>query len=172
MTRERSPFAPDPATRAVMDEILHGRRMRRNRRTDWSRRLVRETTLTVDDLIWPLFLIDGEKLRQPVEAMPGVERLSVDEAVRDAEKAARLGIPAIALFPYTQPERRDETGSEALNPDNLVCATARAIKKEVPNLGIIIDVALDPYTSHGHDGILDGETVVNDESVQQLIPPT
>ena len=169
MTGERSPFAPDPATRPDMDEILHGRRMRRNRRTDWSRRLVRETTLTVDDLIWPLFLIDGEKLRQPVEAMPGVQRLSVDEAVRDAERAAKLGIPAIALFPYTQPERRDETGSEALNPDNLVCATARAIKKEVPNLGIIIDVALDPYTSHGHDGILNGETIVNDESVEQLI---
>jgi porphobilinogen synthase len=169
MTRERSPFAPDPATRADMDGILHGRRMRRNRRTDWSRRLVRETTLTVDDLIWPLFLIDGAKLRQPVEAMPGVERLSVDEAVRDAEKAAKLGIPAIALFPYTQPERRDETGSEALNPDNLVCATARAIKKAVPNLGVIIDVALDPYTSHGHDGVLRGETIVNDESVEQLI---
>ncbi len=169
MTHERSPFAPDPATRPDMTDILRGRRMRRNRRADWSRRLVRETTLTVDDLIWPLFLIDGDKLRQPVEAMPGVERLSVDEAVRDAEKAAKLGIPAIALFPYTQPERRDETGSEALNPDNLVCATARAIKKEVPNLGIIIDVALDPYTSHGHDGILHGETIVNDESVEQLI---
>jgi porphobilinogen synthase len=169
MTQERSPFAPDPATRPDMDDILRGRRMRRNRRTDWSRRLVRETMLTVDDLIWPLFLIDGEKLRQPVEAMPGVERLSVDEAVRDAEKAAKLGIPAIALFPYTQPERRDETGSEALNPDNLVCASARAIKKEVPNLGVIIDVALDPYTSHGHDGLLRGETIVNDESVEQLI---
>jgi porphobilinogen synthase len=169
MTQERSPFAPDPATRPDMDGILRGRRMRRNRRTDWSRRLVRETVLTVDDLIWPLFLIDGEKLRQPVEAMPGVERLSVDEAVRDAEKAAKLGIPAIALFPYTQPERRDETGSEALNPDNLVCASARAIKKEVPNLGVIIDVALDPYTSHGHDGLLRGETIVNDESVEQLI---
>jgi porphobilinogen synthase len=169
MTQERSPFAPDPATRPDMDGILRGRRMRRNRRTDWSRRLVRETVLTVDDLIWPLFLIDGEKLRQPVEAMPGVERLSVDEAVRDAEKAAKLGIPAIALFPYTQPERRDETGSEALNPDNLVCASARAIKKEVPDLGVIIDVALDPYTSHGHDGLLRGETIVNDESVEQLI---
>jgi porphobilinogen synthase len=169
MTRERPPFAADPATKPDMDAILGGRRMRRNRRADWSRRLVRESTLTVDDLIWPLFLIDGEKLRQPVEAMPGVERLSVDEAVRDAEKAAKLGIPAIALFPYTQPERRDETGSEALNPDNLVCASARAIKKEVPNLGVIIDVALDPYTSHGHDGLLRGETIVNDESVEQLI---
>ena len=152
-----------------MDAILGGRRMRRNRRSDWSRRLVRESNLSVDDLIWPLFLIDGEKVRQPVEAMPGVERLSVDEAVRDAERAAELGIPAIALFPFTDPARRDETGSEALNPNNLVCSTCRAIKKAVPNVGVIIDVALDPYTSHGHDGLLDGETIVNDASVEQLV---
>ncbi len=136
--------------------------MRRNRKADWSRRLVREATLTVDDLIWPMFLIDGEKRRDAVPSMPGVERLSVDEAVRDAERAAKLGIPAIALFPYTDPARRDPTGSEALNPDNLVCTAARAIKAAVPNLGVIIDVALDPYTSHGHDGLLvDGE-IVND----------
>jgi porphobilinogen synthase len=152
-----------------MDAILGGRRMRRNRKADWSRRLVRETTLTVDDLIWPLFLIDGEKRRDAVPSMPKVERLSVDEAVRDAEKAAKLGIPAIALFPNTDPARRDATGSEALNPDNLVCAAARAIKQAVPNLGVIIDVALDPYTSHGHDGLMvDGE-IVNDASVEQLV---
>jgi len=169
MTRERPPFAADPATKPDMDAILGGRRMRRNRRADWSRRLVRESTLTVDDLIWPLFLIDGDKVRQPVDAMPGVERLSVDEAVRDAERAAKLGIPAIALFPYTNPARRDETGSEALNPENLVCKAARAIKKAVPNLGVIIDVALDPYTSHGHDGLLSGDRIVNDASVEQLI---
>jgi porphobilinogen synthase len=169
MTRERPPFAADPATKPDMDAILGGRRMRRNRRADWSRRLVRESTLTVDDLIWPLFLIDGDKVRQPIEAMPGVERLSVDEAVRDAERAAKLGIPAIALFPYTNPARRDETGSEALNPENLVCKAARAIKKAVPNLGVIIDVALDPYTSHGHDGLLSGDRIVNDASVEQLI---
>jgi porphobilinogen synthase len=169
MTRERPPFAADPATKPDMEAILGGRRMRRNRRADWSRRLVRESTLTVDDLIWPLFLIDGEKVRQPVEAMPGVERLSVDEAVRDAERAVKLGIPAIALFPYTNPARRDETGSEALNPENLVCKAARAIKKAVPDLGVIIDVALDPYTSHGHDGLLSGDRIVNDASVEQLI---
>ena len=169
MTRERPPFAADPATKPDMDAILGGRRMRRNRRADWSRRLVRESTLTVDDLIWPLFLIDGDKVRQPVDAMPGVERLSVDEAVRDAERAAKLGIPAIALFPYTNPARRDETGSEALNPENLVCKAARAIKKAVPNVGVIIDVALDPYTSHGHDGLLSGDRIVNDASVEQLI---
>jgi porphobilinogen synthase len=169
MTRERPPFAADPATKPDMDAILGGRRMRRNRRADWSRRLVRESTLTTDDLIWPLFLIDGDKVRQPIEAMPGVERLSVDEAVRDAERAAKLGIPAIALFPYTNPARRDETGSEALNPENLVCTACRAIKKAVPEVGVIIDVALDPYTSHGHDGLLAGDRIVNDASVEQLI---
>jgi len=169
MTRERPPYMPDPSTKPDMDSILAGRRMRRNRRTDWSRRLVRESSLSVNDLIWPLFLIDGQDVRQPIDALPGVERLSVDQAVRDAERAARLGIPALALFPYTDPKKRDEWGSEALNPDNLVCATCRAIKKEVPEIGVIIDVALDPYTSHGHDGILSGETIVNDESVEQLI---
>jgi len=169
MTREPPPIARDPATKPNMDAILGGRRMRRNRRADWSRRLVRETSLTVDDLIWPLFLVDGARTRQPVDAMPGVERLSVDEAVRDAERAAKLGIPAIALFPYTDPARRDETGSEAINPENLVCSACRAIKKEVPNVGVIIDVALDPYTSHGHDGLMAGETILNDASVEQLI---
>ena len=169
MTREHNKFAADPATKPDMDDILRGHRMRRNRRADWSRRLVRETQLSVDDLIWPMFLIDGDKVRQPIEALPGVERLSVDEAVRDAERAAKLGIPAIALFPNTDPTRRDETGSEALNPENLVCSTCRAIKQAVPDIGVIIDVALDPYTSHGHDGVLDGETIVNDASVELLV---
>jgi porphobilinogen synthase len=152
-----------------MDAILRGRRMRRNRRTDWSRRLVREATLTVDDLIWPLFLIDGDGVRQPVAAMPGVDRLSVDAVVGEARRAVALGIPAIALFPYTDPARRDDTGSEALNPDNLVCTAARAIKAAVPGLGVIVDVALDPYTSHGHDGLMQGEEIVNDASVEQLV---
>jgi len=169
MTRERTKFAADPAIKPDMDSILGGRRMRRNRRTDWSRRLVRESHLTADDLIWPLFLIDGDGLRQPIDALPGVERLSVDESVRDAERAAKLGIPAIALFPYTNPARRDETGSEALNPENLVCSACRAIKQAVPDIGVIIDVALDPYTSHGHDGLLAGETIANDASVEQLV---
>jgi porphobilinogen synthase len=169
MTREPAPFAADPATRPDMDEILHGRRMRRNRRTDWSRRLVRESTLTVDDLIWPLFLIEGRDARTPVPSMPGVDRLSVDQAVRQAERAARRGIPAIALFPYTDPARRDETGSEAINPGNLVCSACRAIKAAVPELGLVTDVALDPYTSHGHDGLMVGEEIVNDPTVTQLI---
>src|SRR6202048_932020 len=107
-------------------------RPRRNRKADWARRLVCENVLTTDDLIWPLFLVDGTNLRVPVASMPGVERLSVDEAVRDAERAAKLAIPCLALFPYTDQKRRDDDGSEALNPDNLVCRAIRAIKKAVP----------------------------------------
>ena len=107
-------------------------RPRRNRKAEWARRMVRENVLTADDLIWPLFLVDGSKKRVPVDSMPGVERLSVDEAVRDAERAAELNIPCLALFPYTDPKLRDDDGSEALNPDNLVCRAIRAIKKEVP----------------------------------------
>ncbi len=152
-----------------MDAILGGRRMRRNRRADWTRRLVRETVLTVDDLIWPIFLVDGDNVRQPVPSMPGVERYSVDQAVIEAEKAAALGIPAIALFPFTEPTLRDLSGSESLNPDNLVCRACRAIKAAVPEIGLITDVALDPYTSHGHDGVMDGHVILNDESVALLV---
>jgi porphobilinogen synthase len=152
-----------------MQDILNGRRMRRNRRTDWSRRLVRENVLTVDDLIWPIFVIDGEGTRQPVASMPGVERFSVDLAVEAAGEAARLGIPVVALFPYTEPGLRDEWGSEALNADNLVCRACRAIKATVPEIGIMTDVALDPYTSHGHDGLMAGDVIVNDETVDQLV---
>jgi porphobilinogen synthase len=131
--------------------------------------MVRENVLTTDDLIWPLFLVDGERSRIPVGSMPGVERTSIDEAVRDAERAAKLHIPCIALFPYTDPSLRDETGAEALNPDNLVCRAIRAIKKEVPDVGILCDVALDPYTSHGHDGLLRGSEILNDETVEVLV---
>src|SRR6476659_10935845 len=144
-------------------------RPRRNRKAEWARRLVRENVLTADDLIWPLFLVDGTKTRSPVASMPGVERLSVDQAVRDAERAAALAIPCIALFPYTDPRRRDEGGSEALNPDNLVCRAIRAIKKEVPEIGVLCDVALDPFTSHGHDGLLRDGVVLNDETVAVLV---
>jgi porphobilinogen synthase len=144
------------------------KRPRRNRKAEWSRRLVRENRLTADDLIWPLFLMDGRRGRQPVGSMPGVERLTVDEAVREAGRAAALQIPAIALFPYTDPALRDPHGSEALNAKNLVCAACRAIKAAVPELGIITDVALDPYTSHGHDGLLQGERILNDETVAVL----
>jgi porphobilinogen synthase len=144
-------------------------RMRRNRRSEWARRLVRENVLTTDDLIWPLFVMDGDNKRAAVASMPGVERLSVDQAVREAERAAKLTIPCIALFPYTDPALRDPTGSEALNDNNLVCRAIRAIKKEVPEVGILCDVALDPFTSHGHDGLLrDDGVIMNDETVAVL----
>ena len=143
-------------------------RPRRNRRSEWVRRMVRENQLTTDDLIWPLFIMDGDNARAPVPSMPGVERLSVDQAVREAERAAKLTIPCLALFPYTDPGLRDETGSEALNPDNLVCRTLRAIKKEVPEIGLLADVALDPFTSHGHDGLMRDGEILNDETVAVL----
>ena len=144
-------------------------RPRRNRRAEWSRRMVREHVLTTDDLIWPLFLIEGAKLRAPVASMPDVERLSVDEAVRAAQRAAKLTIPCLALFPYTDPDKRDDDGSEALNAQNLVCQAIRAIKKEVPEIGVLCDVALDPYTSHGHDGLLRDGVILNDETVAVLV---
>jgi porphobilinogen synthase len=161
-------------TRLVPAEAVDTRldltvRLRRNRRANWARRLVRETSLSVDDLIWPLFLVDGSNVRVPVPSMPGVERLSVDQAVREAERAARLKIPCIALFPYTDPGLRDETGSEALNTSNLVCRALRAIKTEVPEVGVLCDVALDPYTSHGHDGLIRDGAILNDETVAVLV---
>ena len=147
--------------------LLH--RPRRNRKSDWSRRLVRETTLTVDDLIWPVFVVPGETQRIPVPSMPGVDRLSIDLLVREAERAFRLGIPALALFPHTEPELRDPSGSEALNDQNLVCRACRAISEAVPGIGIVTDVALDPYTSHGHDGLMRGDEILNDETVAVLV---
>jgi porphobilinogen synthase len=145
-------------------------RLRRNRRADWSRRLVRETTLTTDDLIWPIFVTEGTRERTEITSMPGVARLSVDLAVKAAEDAAAAGLPAIALFPHTDPALRDEAASQAFNPGNLVCRAVRAIKDAVPDIGIISDVALDPYTSHGHDGLLteDGE-IDNDRTNAALI---
>ena len=144
------------------------RRLRRNRKADWTRRLVRENQLTVDDLIWPIFITEGEEVTEDIATMPGVQRHSVDRAVIEAREAAALGIPALALFPNTPTHLRDETGSEALNPENLICRAIRAIKTAVPGIGIITDVALDPYTSHGHDGLLDQGRIVNDETVALL----
>ncbi|MDI4655253.1 porphobilinogen synthase [Xanthobacter autotrophicus] len=148
-------------------DLVH--RPRRNRKTDWARRLVRENTLTVDDLIWPIFVMNGTATRAPIPSMPGVERLTVDEAVRAAEMAARLRIPALAIFPYVDPTLRDPVGSEALNTNNLVCQTLRAIKAEIPEIGLITDVALDPFTSHGHDGLLEDGRILNDETVEILV---
>ena len=144
-------------------------RLRRNRKAEWARRLVSENVLTTNDLIWPLFLVDGEKRRVPVASMPGVERLSVDQAVYEVERAVKLQIPAIAFFPYTDPALKDEQGSEAFNEQNLVCRACRAIKKEFPEIGLVTDVALDPYTSHGHDGLLSDDKILNDETVAALI---
>ena len=162
-------FSPAEADNLAPRRLDLTVRPRRNRQSEWVRRMVREHVLTADDLIWPLFLVDGERRRVPVSSMPGVERISIDEAVRDTERAAKLRIPCIALFPYTDPDLRDETGSEALNPDNLVCRAIRAIKKEVPDIGVLCDVALDPYTSHGHDGLLHDGEIVNDETVEVLV---
>jgi porphobilinogen synthase len=142
-------------------------RPRRNRKAEWARRLVRENILTTDDLIWPLFVADGHDTRATVASMPGVERLTIDQVVRDAERAMALTIPCLALFPYTS--LRDEQGSEALNPDNLVCKAVRAIKKEFPDLGVLCDVALDPFTSHGHDGLIEDGRILNDETVAVLV---
>ncbi len=144
-------------------------RPRRNRKAEWARRLVRESVLTTDDLIWPLFVADGNNKRAPVASMPGVDRISVDQCVRDAERAMKLNIPCIALFPYTDPALRDDTGSEALNAKNLVCKSVRAIKKEFPDLGVLCDVALDPFTSHGHDGLIEDGRILNDETVAVLV---
>ncbi|MGC5781641.1 porphobilinogen synthase [Methylobacterium sp. NFXW15] len=171
---DRSPEPRPLAYAAVREDNRSGslgltQRPRRNRKAEWSRRLVREHTLTVDDLIWPMFVIEGENRREPVASMPGVERLSVDEIVRDAERAAKLGIPAIAFFPFTEVSLRDPVGSEALNANNLVCRAVRAVKRAVPGLGIMTDVALDPYTSHGHDGLMKDGAILNDETVAVLV---
>lgn len=155
-------------TRSV-DEITGGKRLRRMRKADWSRRLVRENDLTVNELIWPIFLIDGDNRTEMIEAMPGVERLTVDRAVRAAEEAAKLGIPAIATFPNIAVDKRDTTGSHALDDDNLINRATRAIKAAVPEIGIITDAALDPFTDHGHDGVLRDGIIVNDESVEQIV---
>ncbi len=151
-----------------VDEITGSRRLRRMRKADWSRRLVQEHRLTVDDLIWPIFVIDGHNRREEIAAMPGVFRMTIDLAVKEAEGAARLGIPAIATFPNVEMSLRDETGSHILDPDNIINRATRAIKAAVPEIGIITDAALDPFTSHGHDGILREGIIVNDETVAQL----
>jgi len=147
-------------------------RLRRNRKSDWSRRLVRENTLTSADLIWPIFVIDGEKREEPVASMPGVKRLSIDLAVKAAEEAASLGIPAIALFPNTPAALRTEDGREAFNTQNIVCRSIRAIKSAVPEIGVMCDVALDPYTSHGHDGLMRDGEILNDETLLALVRQT
>lgn len=169
-TRSRLPSLSAPDQNAA-DAI--GRfpavRMRRNRKAPWTRELVAEHRLSSSDLIWPMFVIEGENKRVPVASMPGVERLSVDLIVEAAKEAVALGIPAVALFPFTDPAKRSDNASEAFNADNLVCRATRAIKRAKLDLGVILDVALDPYTSHGHDGLLVGDEIVNDETNAALI---
>lgn len=143
-------------------------RLRRNRHDDATRRLVSETHLHVDNLIWPIFVCEGEKQRQKVQAMPGVERVSLDLLAEHVRPAVELGIPAVALFPVTPMEKRDEMGTEALNPSNLMCRAARILKAAYPGLALVGDVALDPYTSHGHDGLVRDGQILNDESVEVL----
>ncbi|MEO0730120.1 MAG: porphobilinogen synthase [Pseudomonadota bacterium] len=144
-------------------------RMRRNRKSDWSRRLVSESSLTASDFIWPIFVMPGSGVAEPVPSMPGVDRLTVDLIPAAAEQALELGIPAIAIFPFTQTDLRDEAASEALNPDNLVCQAVRAVRAAGLDIGVVCDAALDPYTSHGHDGFLHDGEILNDETVEALI---
>ncbi len=143
-------------------------RMRRNRRDGWTRRLVAENRLSVDDLIWPVFVIEGSNRVTEVASMPGVVRVTLDRLAAHIAPAAELGIPAIALFPATPAEKKDSEGSEAKNPDNLMCRAARLLKREFPALGLVGDVALDPYTDHGHDGVIREGYVANDETLAVL----
>ncbi len=144
-------------------------RMRRNRRDDWTRRLVSENSLSVNDLIWPVFVNEGENTREEVSSMPGVARLTIDLLVDAVGEAKELGIPAIALFPNTPNEVKTPDGREAYNPDNLICRTVRALKAAHPDMGIVCDVALDPYNSDGHDGIVQGGYVMNDATNESLV---
>ena len=145
-------------------------RLRRTRSTPWSRRLHAETVLTPADLIWPLFIAEGQGIEEPIATLPGVSRWSIDGIVARAKEARDAGIPCIALFPNTPPHLRSEDGREALNPDNLMCRATRALKDAVPEVGVLTDVALDPYTAHGHDGLVDAAGyVVNDTTAEMLV---
>ncbi len=145
-------------------------RLRRNRQSGWVRNLTRETTISPNDLVWGMIVHDGDEARIPVSALPGVDRLNVKEAARAAKRAQKLGIPAIAIFPHIDPARKDEQGSEALNPKGLVPTCIRAMKDAAPDVGIICDVALDPFTTHGHDGLIDDAGyVLNDTTTKVLV---
>ncbi len=158
----------------IQSETSRGRfpriRKRRMRRDDFSRRLMRESRLSVDDLIYPMFILDGENQREAVPSMPGIERVSIDLLLEEAQELVRLGIPMVALFPVTPMEQKSEDAAEAYNPDGIAQRAVRALKREFPELGVMTDVALDPFTSHGQDGLLDDTGyVMNDETVEVLI---
>jgi porphobilinogen synthase len=172
MSSRTRPVGPTSASTQPVEPLSGGFpaiRMRRNRKSPWSRRLVAEHRLSPSDLIWPLFVVDGDARRVPVASMPEVERLSVDLVVEAAREAVALGIPAIALFPFTDPKKRSDDAHEAFNGDNLVCRATRAIKAAKLDIGVVLDVALDPYTSHGHDGLLIGDEIANDETNAALV---
>lgn len=152
----------------TIDEITGGRRMRRNRRFEWNRRLMRENRLSTDDLIWPVFLCEGKGISEPLGTMPGVERHSVDMVGKQAKLAQDLGIPAIAIFANVAMDKRDQTGSEVLNTNNIIIQATKAMKDAAPDVGVITDVALDLFTDHGHDGVLRDGIIVNDETVEIL----
>ena len=154
-----------PVTNASFPNI----RMRRLRQTDWVRRMVRETRLSPDDLIWSIIVHDGNEPRIPIAAMPGVDRLNIAEASKVAIEARALGIPAIAMFPHVSPAKKDPTGKEGLNPDNIVCRAVKAMKDAAPEVGLICDVALDPFTDHGHDGLIEDGRILNDPTIESLI---
>jgi porphobilinogen synthase len=143
-------------------------RLRRNRADDFSRRLVSENVLTTNDLIWPIFVMDGDNKREPISSMPGVDRLTIDQMVDAVGEAASLGIYAVSIFPNTKPNLKTADAEESFNPDNLLCRAVRALKKSHPNVGVICDVALDPYNSDGHDGLLKDGIILNDETIEVL----
>lgn len=146
-----------------------GSRPRRHRQNNWSRNLIRENSLSVNDLIWPIFVQDGDNKTSDVKSMPGVERVSIDLVTEKAALAVELGIPAIALFPQTPEDLKSDEGYEGVNPENLICRAVRTIKQQVPDIGVICDVALDPYTSHGQDGIIKDGYVHNDLTLEALV---
>lgn len=157
-------------TQSILNSGFPNQRQRRMRKDDFSRRLMRENALTVNDLIYPCFVLEGSNHRQLVSSMPGVERLSIDLLLKEAETIYRLGVPVMALFPVTPIEKKTEDAREAYNPDGLVQQAVRALRKEFPELGIMTDVALDPFTTHGQDGLLDDDGyIVNDQTVDVLI---
>ncbi|WP_018632437.1 porphobilinogen synthase [Neomegalonema perideroedes] len=154
----RAPWAPFPLSRP-----------RRLRASPWRRALVAETRLAPSDLIWPIFVMEGEGREDPVESLPGVSRLTLDRALVRVEEAAKLGIPCVTLFPYVDSSLKTHDCAEAWNPDNLICRVIRALKREIPEIGVMTDVALDPYSLHGHDGILRDGRIANDASVEALV---
>ena len=144
-------------------------RMRRLRQAPWLRSMVSEHVVSVSNLVWPVFIREGQSVREPIESMPGIERITIDVLVEAAREARDLGIPSIALFPHTPRDVKSADGREAVNPDNLVCRAIAALKTHVDDLGVLVDVALDPYTTHGHDGVMSGDEILNDESVDILV---